>query len=181
MQRVQRPGLGAAAAVGLTVEIGVGCGVGGGGGSGGGGGCGGCGGGSGSGGGCGCGCGGGGVGVLAGAGGGDCGEPGGGGLSREGSSAELPDEGAIFDFVVPLYRDAAFSSVCLVVALVYVERLFVVGRVPPLRSNWISCKRPSTSSTPDAESFFHGWSGCKVFQSCANITANTRGITSKNI
>ena len=31
-------------------------------------------------------------------------------------SGELPDEDAIFDFVAPIYRDADFSSVCLVAA-----------------------------------------------------------------
>jgi hypothetical protein len=49
---------------------------------------------------------------------------------------ELPTEDEIFDFVTHLYTNSDMSVQCFVVALIYIERLFKSGRVPPLISNW---------------------------------------------
>ena len=74
----------------------------------------------------------GGAGDSDGDGGADVGDGGGARVAE----VEVPSEDAIFDFVSQLYDCNDFSPQCLVVALVYVERLFVQGRVPPLPSNW---------------------------------------------
>ena len=52
------------------------------------------------------------------------------------TTSEIPDENEIFDFLSQMYHNSDYSAQCLVVALVYIERLFVQGRVPPLRGNW---------------------------------------------
>ena len=131
-QEVQGPGLGASAAAELVGELGGG---GGGGGSGGA------------------------EGVVAGGGGGGGGEGGGGGGEGGGElpdagaisgviSGELPDEDAIFDFVAPIYRDADFSSVCLVAARHSLsDRPLLVA--PHLGSCASSRRMPSGSGRPN--------------------------------
>jgi len=49
---------------------------------------------------------------------------------------DVPSEEEIFGFLQPIYEQADFSAECFVVILVYLERLFVTGHVPPLVSNW---------------------------------------------
>ena len=132
VQEVQGPGLGASAAAELVGELGGG---GGGGGSGGA------------------------EGVVAGGGGGGGGEGGGGGGEGGGElpdagaisgviSGELPDEDAIFDFVAPIYRDADFSSVCLVAARHSLsDRPLLVA--PHLASCASSRRMPSGSGRPN--------------------------------
>ena len=50
--------------------------------------------------------------------------------------SEIPDEDDIYEYLRPIYLKADFSSECFVVLLLYVERLFLTGGVPPLVSNW---------------------------------------------
>mmetsp|Transcript_7259 Transcript_7259/g.12281 ORF Transcript_7259/g.12281 Transcript_7259/m.12281 type:complete len:493 (+) Transcript_7259:164-1642(+) len=47
-----------------------------------------------------------------------------------------PDEDTIYDFLRPLQRATCFSAECLIVSLIYIERLFVKGGIPPLLTNW---------------------------------------------
>ena len=49
---------------------------------------------------------------------------------------DVPSEEEIFGFLQPIYEQADLSAECFVAVLVYLERLFVTGHVPPLVSNW---------------------------------------------
>jgi hypothetical protein len=57
-------------------------------------------------------------------------------VRRDGPAQQIPDEDAIFEHLRPIYMKADFSSECFVVLLLYVERLFLTGGLPPLVSNW---------------------------------------------
>jgi len=60
------------------------------------------------------------------------------GAAAVAAEGNIPDEEAMHEHLRTLHERAEFSAECFVVALLYMERLFMKASLPPLRSNWQS-------------------------------------------